>query len=62
MISDPQQPWLAAVLDFLDDSVFSILLNLITLYDIYLDVNIANMWQIQAYLRKFPNLNFNCFP
>ena len=47
-ISDPQQPGLAAILDFdilIEDSAVSIsLLGFITLQDIYLDVDIAYIW------------------
>ena len=59
--SDPQQPWLAAILDFHnfieDSAVLSSLLGFITPEDTYLDVDFANIWQIQTYLRKFLILN-----
>ena len=46
-IRDPQQLWLAAVLDFEtvneDSALLTSLLRSITLYDIYLYVNIANL-------------------
>ena len=50
---DPQKPWLAAALNFdtfIEDlAPLSSLLSFIILYDLYSDVNIANIWQ-KAYL------------
>ena len=57
----PQQSGLEAILDFdiftEDSDVLSSLLGFITFYDIYLDEDIANVWEIQAYVWKFLILN-----
>ena len=52
--SDPQQPWLAAAMNFdtftEDLAVLSSLLSFITIYFIYIDVNIANIWRISLFM------------
>ena len=69
-VSDTQQTWLAAVLDFeffiywgfscfKYSAALSSLLSFTTILDIPVDVNIANIWHVQA---LFLILIFNCFP